>query len=249
MGEAALRVSRAVNYDSIGTVEFLLDGNTRQFYFLEMNTRVQVEHAVTEAVTGLDLVTAQLRVAAGEKIAISQEELRMTGAAIECRIYAEDPETDFLPSPGRIRRLEAPSGPGIREDTGIYPGWNVPVEYDPLLSKLVAWGPSRPEAIARMRRALAEFRIDGIASNVGFFSQVLDHPAFLGGRFDTAFIDDWLKERLPLTHTDEERKLAVLAAAVFELQAGVGGEGAPSSSSSVSDGWKMDGRRRLLRER
>jgi acetyl-CoA carboxylase biotin carboxylase subunit len=245
MGEAALRVARSAGYDNVGTVEFLLDGETRQFYFLEMNTRIQVEHPVTEAVTGIDLVTLQLRIAAGEQLAIRQEDVRLDGAAIECRIYAEDPENEFFPSPGRILRLETPSGPGIREDSGIYAGWTVPLEYDPLLAKLIAWGPTRPEAIARMRRALAEYRIDGIRSNIGFFGEVLGHPAIRDGRFDTGFVDDWLRDRVGQVPSEESRALAVLAAAVFMRDPDPAGRA--DGVSPPPGPWKLEGRRRGLR--
>jgi acetyl-CoA carboxylase, biotin carboxylase subunit len=244
MGEAALRVVRAAGYDSIGTVEFLLDGETGAFYFLEMNTRVQVEHPITEAITGVDLVTGQLRVAAGERLALSQEDVRWSGAAIECRIYAEDPENGFAPSPGRIQWLEPPSGPGIREDTGVYPGWTVPLDYDPLLSKLIAWGPTREVALARMRRALGEYRLGGIAHNVGFFREVLDHPEFVAGEFDTGFIDRWLEQRRREAPSEDVERLALLAAALFEL--GEAGDFAVSGAPAA-DSWKLEGRRRLLR--
>src|SRR6058998_2913070 len=161
MGEAALKVAKAANYYSAGTVEFLVDPE-RRFYFLEMNTRLQVEHPVTELVTGLDLVQLQIRLAAGERLPIVQDNVAMRGAAIECRIYAEDPANNFFPSPGKIRLLRTPSGPGVRDDSGVYEGWTVPIDYDPLISKLVAWGATRDEAIARMKRALSEYHLEGI---------------------------------------------------------------------------------------
>ena len=155
MGAAAVKVARAAEYANAGTIEFLVDRD-RNFYFLEMNTRLQVEHPVTELVTGLDLVAWQLKIAAGEPLTIQQNDVRWTGSAIECRVYAEDPENNFLPFPGKITYLAEPSGPGIRLDEGVYRGWTVPIEYDPLLSKLIAWGNSREETIARLRRALDE---------------------------------------------------------------------------------------------
>src|SRR6266850_5271222 len=153
MGEAALKVVQAANYYNAGTVEFLVDAQ-RRFYFLEMNTRLQVEHPVTEMVTGLDLVKLQIAIAAGEELPLRQEDVVMRGSAIECRIYAEDPDNNFFPSPGKIVRLRKPSGPGVRDDGGVYEGWTVPIEYDPLISKLATWAPTRDEAIAQMRRAL-----------------------------------------------------------------------------------------------
>jgi acetyl-CoA carboxylase biotin carboxylase subunit len=192
MGEAALNVARAAGYVNAGTVEFLMDDN-REFYFLEMNTRLQVEHPVTEAVTGLDLVQEQFRVAAGERLSLRQEDVRLRGWAIECRVYAEDSEHNFLPSPGMIRRLVEPQGPGIRVDSGVYQGWEVPIHYDPLIAKLVSHGSDRPQAIARMRRALKEYVIGGIRTNLGFFEGVLSDPEFTAGRLSTGFIDEFLQ--------------------------------------------------------
>src|SRR5438445_9465028 len=166
MGEVAVHVSKAAGYTNAGTVEFLVD-EAGKFYFLEMNTRLQVEHPVTELVTGLDLVHLQILTAAGAPLPFEQSDLQLRGHAIEVRIYAEDPENNFFPSPGKIARLLTPSGPGIREDTGVYEGWSVPLDYDPMLSKLVAWSPDRQQAIARMQRALDEYFIGGIKSNLG----------------------------------------------------------------------------------
>jgi acetyl-CoA carboxylase biotin carboxylase subunit len=168
MGEAALKIARAAQYSNAGTLEFLVDRD-RNFYFLEMNTRLQVEHPLTELVTGIDLVQWQLRIAAGERLTIAQEDVGWSGCALECRIYAEDPENQFMPSPGRITRLQEPSGPGIRLDSGVYEGWAAPMEYDPLLAKLAVWASSREAAIARMRRALEEYKIGGVRTNRAFF--------------------------------------------------------------------------------
>ncbi|MBU2601403.1 MAG: acetyl-CoA carboxylase biotin carboxylase subunit [Actinobacteria bacterium] len=189
MGEAAVQAARSVGYAGAGTVEFLVDDQER-FYFLEMNTRLQVEHSVTELITGVDLVKMQLLVAYGETLPFTQDDLRIAGAAVECRIYAEDPDRDFMPSPGKITALRAPGGPGIRDDIGVYEGYEVPLYYDPLLSKLSAWGRDRPEAIGRMRRALSEYVIEGIRTNIPFHQRVLRHPDFLAGDFDTKFIDE-----------------------------------------------------------
>ncbi len=189
MGESAVEAARAAGYVNAGTVEFLVDKD-KKFYFLEVNTRLQVEHPVTEMVTGLDLVKQQIKIAAGEKLPYSQKGIKLNGAAIECRIYAEDPQNDFLPSTGVIRSYREPSGPGVRVDSGVYGGFEVPVYYDPLISKLITWGTDRQEAIARMRRALEEYVITGIATTVAFHRQVLDHPEFLSGEFSTHFIDE-----------------------------------------------------------
>ena len=187
MGEAALRVARAAGYANAGTMEFLVDRDLK-FYFLEMNTRLQVEHPVTELATGLDLVEWQLRIAAGERLTLTQHDISWRGSAIECRIYAEDPQNQFLPSPGRIDYLHEPSGPGIRVDSGVYEGWNVPFEYDPLLAKLIAWAPSRETAIHRLDGALSEYAIGGIRTNTSFFRQILADPDFRAGRISTDFL-------------------------------------------------------------
>jgi acetyl-CoA carboxylase, biotin carboxylase subunit len=188
MGAVAVQAAKSAGYTNAGTVEFLVDAE-RKFYFLEMNTRLQVEHPVTELVTGLDLVHLQLRVAAGEKLPFRQEDLALRGHAIECRIYAEDPENNFFPSPGKITRLIRPSGPGVREDSGVYEGWTVPLDYDPMLSKLIVHAADRASAIARMRRALDEYFIGGIKSNLPLFRRILEHPDFAAARIDTGFLD------------------------------------------------------------
>jgi acetyl-CoA carboxylase biotin carboxylase subunit len=194
MGAAALKIARSAGYYNAGTMEFLVDRD-RNFYFLEMNTRLQVEHPVTELVTGLDLAQWQLKIAAGEKLTIRQHDVDWSGSAIECRIYAEDPENGFLPSPGRITRWREPSGPGVRLDSGVYEGWNVPMEYDPLLAKLIAWAPDRELATARMRRALEECVIGGIRTNREFFAGILDDEEFRAGRLSTAFLESFFKRR------------------------------------------------------
>ena len=177
---AAVRVARAADYWNAGTVEFLMDSEAN-FYFLEMNTRLQVEHPVTELVTGIDLVKEQIRIAAGQKLRYKQSDVRNQGSAIECRIYAEDPENNFFPSPGRITQLERPAGPGIRIDSGAYNGWTVPIEYDPLIAKLAAWAPTRDEAIARLQGALSEYHIAGIKTTLGFFREIMSDPIFAPG--------------------------------------------------------------------
>jgi acetyl-CoA carboxylase biotin carboxylase subunit len=185
MGEVAVRAARAVGYRGAGTVEFLVDAQ-RNFYFLEMNTRLQVEHPVTEMITGLDLVRMQIEVAQGERIP-AQEQVVRRGHAIEARVYAEDPARGFMPSPGKITYLRVPAGPGVRDDSGVYSGWVVPQFYDPLLSKLVAWAPTRDQAIARLLRALGEYTVHGITTNLEFLAAVLRHPAFRSGEYDTGF--------------------------------------------------------------
>lgn len=244
MGEAAVRIGALAGYANAGTVEFLVDQD-RNFYFLEMNTRLQVEHPVTEMVSGVDLVKEQLKIAAGQPLAWRQEDIHMRGWALECRIYAEDPANNFFPSPGLITRLKVPSGPGVRDDSGVYEGWSVPLEYDPLLSKLVVWGNDRPEAIARMRRALGEYNVSGIQTNIPFFRHVLDHPDFIAGRIDTSFIDRvlagaWLTESESRDQGTE--RVAMLATALDALRKG----NAQPSRVARGSTWKMAGRESLL---
>jgi len=245
MGEAAVRIGKLAGYASAGTVEFLVDPHLN-FYFLEMNTRLQVEHPITEVVVGIDLVNEQLRIAAGEPLRWQQEEVRMRGAAIECRIYAEDPANNFFPCPGTIRRLQAPRGPGVRSDSGVYEGWTVPLEYDPLLAKLVVWGRDRAEAIARLRRALEEYEVFGIETTIPFFRRVLDHPDFIAGRIDTGFIDRALADGI-LSEEEpsrEEECVALLAAALdtVEQPANQWTHSLPARMSA----WKIAGREALL---
>ncbi len=214
MGACAVMVARAVNYIGAGTVEFLVSDLDRSFYFLEMNTRLQVEHPVTELVTGIDLVREQICVAAGKPLSFSQEEVRMAGHAIECRIYAEDPENNFLPSPGVIKRLRVPQGPGVRDDGGVYEGAEVSIYYDPMISKFAGYGRDREEAIERMRRALAEYEIAGIRTTLPFFHEVMEDEEFVAGRIDTGFISAWKERRKDREPDDEHRDLALIAAAL-----------------------------------
>jgi acetyl-CoA carboxylase, biotin carboxylase subunit len=211
MGEVAVRAARAVDYRGAGTVEFLLDGQ-RNFYFLEMNTRLQVEHPVTEMVSGLDLVRMQLEVAQGLPI-LPQSQVVRRGHAIEARLYAEDAARGFLPSPGKITYLRLPGGPGIRDDGGVYAGWTVSPYYDPLLSKLVAWAPTREQAIARLIRALGDYVVHGITTNVAWLAAALDHPAFRSGDYDTGFCARYARDLLPAPDRALE-EVALIAAAV-----------------------------------
>jgi acetyl-CoA carboxylase biotin carboxylase subunit len=187
MGAAALAGARAIRYVGAGTMEFLLD-ETGKFYFMEMNTRLQVEHPVTEAVSGLDLVKEQIRIAAGEPLGFAQSDLKLRGHAIECRINAEDPDKDFRPSPGRVDYLHFPGGPGVRVDSHIYAGYRIPPMYDSLIAKIITWGHDRPEALSRMRRALGETLIEGISTTIPFQMKVLADRNFIAGRFDTSFV-------------------------------------------------------------
>jgi acetyl-CoA carboxylase biotin carboxylase subunit len=213
MGEVAVRAARSVGYVGAGTVEMLFDSVARSFYFLEMNTRLQVEHPVTELVTGVDLVRWQLMVAQGEKIPLAQEQIPRRGAAIECRVYAED-SVKFLPSPGTITSLRVPSGPGIRNDSGVVAGSVISMHYDPMISKLCAWADSRPAAIDRMRTALGEYHVGGIKTNLGFHRQVMRHPAFRAGEYDTGFIERHRADLVPPPPDQETLGLAAVAAAL-----------------------------------
>jgi acetyl-CoA carboxylase biotin carboxylase subunit len=214
MGECAVKVARAVNYVGAGTVEFLVSDVDRSFYFLEMNTRLQVEHPVTELVTGIDLVREQISVAAGNKLSFEQSEMTMNGHAIECRIYAEDPDNNFLPSPGKITRLRIPQGPGLRDDGGVFEGSDVSIYYDPMISKFAAWGRNRAEAIERMRRALREYEIGGIKTTLPFFRSVMEDPEFIAGALDTGFIAAFDTRRGDVQAEPELEALAIIAAAV-----------------------------------
>ena len=192
MCEAAVRLCRHVGYTSAGTVEFILDAASGEFYFMEMNTRIQVEHPVTEMVSGVDIVKAQLEIAAGKPLTLRQEDIRLAGHAIECRINAEDCDRDFAPCPGQVRRYHAPGGPGIRVDSHLHAGYCVPPYYDSMLAKVVAWGRDRSEAIARMRRALNEMEVDGIKTTIPFHLRLLHHKAFLAGDVHTRFVENEL---------------------------------------------------------
>ncbi|MBL9024158.1 MAG: acetyl-CoA carboxylase biotin carboxylase subunit [Myxococcales bacterium] len=211
MGEVAVKGALAVGYFSAGTFEFLL-GEDGSFYFLEMNTRLQVEHPVTEWITGFDLVAEMVRVANGENCAYDQRSITRRGAAIECRVYAEDPQTGFLPSPGLIEALRAPKGPWVRDDGGYYAGAEVPSHYDPLISKLTAWGPTRAAALARMQRALSEYVVTGIRTNLAFHQKLLAHPEFAAGRYDTGFLERHKADLLGYAHVREEDEAGLAAA-------------------------------------
>jgi acetyl-CoA carboxylase, biotin carboxylase subunit len=250
MGEVAVRAARAVNYCSAGTIEFLADAD-RNFYFLEMNTRIQVEHPVTELVTGIDLVRTQIEIAAGAPLAFGQDDIAQRGWAIECRIYAEDPDNNFAPAPGRIETLHLPEGPGVRNDAGVYAGAEVPVFYDPMISKLVVWGADRAQAIDRMRRALSEFVIAGeLTTNLRFHRWLMEQPRFIAGDFDTKFIDQEFKPgAVEAARGDRELLAAMLLAGVAALNGaghrnGTGESAAPAAHGST---WRSLARIEALR--
>jgi acetyl-CoA carboxylase, biotin carboxylase subunit len=240
MGETAVRIARAANYENAGTIEFLVDSQ-RNFYFLEMNTRLQVEHPVTEMVTGVDLVCEQFRIASGEPLSLTQDQVQIRGFAIECRVYAEDPARALFPSPGVIQRLQEPIGPGVRVDSGIYQGWEVSIHYDPLLSKLTTLGTSREQAIARMYRAIQEYRIGGIKTNLPFLLEILRSEGFIAGKVHTGYLDEMITAIPPKKEQDASffEPYAVAAALAYT-------ERTESSSRTRSpepqNAWKLSGR-------
>ncbi len=241
MGEAALQAARAAGYYNAGTVEFLV-GADASFYFLEMNTRLQVEHPVTEMVTGLDLVRLQIEIASGNPLPLTQQDVRWSGAAIECRIYAEDPANNFFPSPGRITQLAEPSGPGIRVDSTLYQGWTVPIDYDPILAKLIAWAGTREHARQRLLRALSEYRIGGINANVWLFEILLRDPAFQTADLHTGYLDAKLAAEGGFTR-QQDPFLARVAATVLAAQPGKSEVAAAAPASR----WLQAGRQELQR--
>jgi acetyl-CoA carboxylase, biotin carboxylase subunit len=243
MGEAAVRLALSAGYVNAGTVEFLVDGE-ENFYFLEVNTRLQVEHPVTEMVTGLDLVRMQLLIAMGEPLPVRQEDLRLRGHAVECRIYAEDPDNNFFPSPGLITRLVQPGGPGIREDCAVYPGWVVPLDYDPMLSKLVAYAETREEAIDRMLRALGEYVIGGIKTNISLFRRILMDEDFRAGRIDTGYLERLLAREPSGGSEGVPDDVVAIAAAFFAASA----KGPRVEESLEESRWALAGRREGLRQ-
>ena len=243
MGEAAVKLARAAGYANAGTAEFLAD-DAGNFYFLEMNTRLQVEHPVTELVTGVDLVHLQLRAAAGEPLGLRQTDIRWQGAAIECRIYAEDPDHGFFPSPGRILHLTEPAGPGVRVDSGVYPGWEVPLDYDPMLAKLTAHAADRPAAIARLLRALHECAVTGVTTNLSFFRDLLRDPEFAEGRLHTGFVAEFVERR---PHYAPDTLLDRLAAAVAAVHTRDTEPERPAADPLRYSRWAREGRRSMLR--
>lgn len=188
MGETAVKAAKAVNYKNAGTIEFLVDKHNN-YYFMEMNTRIQVEHGITELVTGIDLVKEQIKIASGEELSIKQEDIKIQGHAIECRINAENPQKGFMPSPGKIEYFNVPGGPGVRLDTAVYQGYDIPPNYDSMIGKLMVYGKDRYEAINKMERALGEFIIDGVDTNIDFQYDLINNPKFIAGKYDTSFIE------------------------------------------------------------
>jgi acetyl-CoA carboxylase, biotin carboxylase subunit len=241
LGNAALKICRAAEYWNAGTLEFLAD-QQGDFYFLEMNTRLQVEHPITELVTGVDLVQWQVRIAAGERLSLQQSDIKPRGSAIECRVYAEDPDEGFLPSPGKIAGYVEPGGPGVRVDAGVYDGWNVPIDYDPLLAKLIVWAATRNAAIARMKRAVSEYSISGITTNLPLFSAIMSDPEFCAGMLHTGFLEEF-QSRTPPRSDEQHETIAAMLGCVLA------GETNPPATNHESPGsrWLRNGLRELQR--
>ncbi len=239
MGEAAVQAAKAVGYQSLGTVEFLVTPEL-DFYFLEMNTRLQVEHPVTELVTGLDLVTMQIRMAAGEVLPLKQEDVKISGHAIECRVSSENAAAGFMPSIGKITAVEQPSGPGVRLDSALTAGYEVSLYYDPMLAKLITSGESREQAIVRMQRALNEFRIEGIHSNLTFLHTLISTPEFAAAAFDTGWVeanlDQLIEQMNPSVPDNEQQAAAIVAAFLAHQQAERSGSHAPNSTEAATQG-------------
>ncbi len=253
MGKAAVTAVQSVGYVGAGTCEFLVDKND-DFYFLEMNTRIQVEHAITEAITGIDIVKAMIRVAAGDPLGIEQQDVKITGHAIEARIYAEDPDNGFVPSPGEIIVYRPAGGIGIRVDSGVHHGATVTVHYDPMVAKLIAWGSDRAEAIDRLKRALSEFVVKGIKTSIPFHQMVMRHPIFLEGKYDTGFIDDHMDggkggDELQAQNDPETRRVAFMLAAIAAYQRDKrrASTAQKSKSGGGGDPWSDFARRAQLR--
>jgi acetyl-CoA carboxylase, biotin carboxylase subunit len=246
MGQVAVKAGQSVGYTNAGTVEFLVDKD-KNFYFLEMNTRLQVEHPTTEMVTGVDIVKEQIRIARGRSLRYSQEDIRWNGWAIECRINAEDPYNNFLPSTGRITHSQLPNGPGVRVDSGIYPGFEITPYYDSMISKLIVWGESRAESILRMRRALEEYRLIGVKSNLPFHQRLMDSLRFMGGQFDTRFVEErFAMDQFEAVRQAPEEIAAIFASLVADLQNRKAANIVRPSERDTSN-WKWMGRWERLR--
>ncbi|NPA38100.1 MAG: acetyl-CoA carboxylase biotin carboxylase subunit [Chlorobi bacterium] len=245
MGKQAVAAAKSVNYVGAGTVEFLVDNN-RNFYFLEMNTRLQVEHPVTELVTGKDLVKAQILIADGQPLPYKQEDLTQNGHAIECRIYAEDHRNNFMPSPGLVKQITEPLGQGVRTDGYVYEGYEIPYHYDPMISKLITWAPTRDEAIERMKRALYEYKITGVKTSIPFLTKIMETKDFYEGKYDTHFIEKNLDSLLDESGCDQECEDIALFVAYLEYNDKLKKKSDSSSApaQSGSNGWKDFARRK-----
>jgi acetyl-CoA carboxylase biotin carboxylase subunit len=251
MGKVAIAAAESVNYVNAGTIEFLFDSRDNKYYFLEMNTRLQVEHPVTEMVTGVDIVKEQIAIAAGRRMKNNQKDIVNKGWAIECRITAEDPFNNFMPSSGSVVYLQEPTGPGVRVESSLYRGMELNLYYDPMVAKLVVWGETRAEAILRMRRALNEYRIGGIKTSIPFHQEMMDSTEFIWGTFDTGFLGRWRMNRLNRPTNDQEKVVATAAALIAheEGRKAVHIGGSRNDEQSSSGLWKQAGRMRAVRGR
>jgi acetyl/propionyl-CoA carboxylase alpha subunit len=245
MGEAAVTMARSAGYLNAGTVEFLLDSENGQFYFLEMNTRLQVEHPITEQVLGLDLVEWQVRIASGEELTISQDDIQARGHAVECRIYAEDPNHNFVPSAGTLVKWLPPSGPGLRLDSGVAQGQEISIHYDPMLAKLIAWGPDRSSSLRRMDLALSQFPVLGLVTNIPFLRQVIRRPRFLEGDYDTGFLTGDSGVGRPELSQDALYLARALAAWAAHEGPGHGPRIQTGPAEAQNNPWRTAGRLRL----
>lgn len=245
MGQSAVEAAKSVNYTGAGTIEFLVDDDLN-YYFLEMNTRLQVEHPITERITGFDLVKEQILIASGYQLKYSQNEISFRGHSIECRIYAEDPANNFMPSPGVVQKIIEPMGLGVRSDGYVYEGYEIPIYYDPMISKLVIWGSNREEALDRMKRSLEEYFILGVRTNIDFLKRIFDNPVFREGKYNTHFIEEnekFLKEECKSSEKTED--LAMIVAFIEHLNSTKGNE--QQLSKTETSAWKLKGRQQLLR--
>ena len=245
MGKHAVAAAQAVNYSGAGTIEFVTDDNLN-YFFLEMNTRLQVEHPITEQVVGVDLVREQINVAWGEKLRFKQEDLSQHGHAIEVRIYAEDPENNFMPSPGKIQNIHYPLGPGVRHDSYAYSGFDIPIYYDPMISKLVVWGNNRDEAIDRMKRALKFFKVTGVKTSIPFLYKIMDVPAFKKGRYTTHFIQNHEKELKTTEHCSEEYQDMAAVAAFLDYLKAAESDHSNNHVNGNHSAWKEFGRKKAV---
>jgi acetyl/propionyl-CoA carboxylase alpha subunit len=241
MGIVAVRAAQAVGYTNAGTIEFLVDKD-RNYYFLEMNTRLQVEHPVTEMVTGVDIVKEQIRIARGRQMRYDQASVRLNGWAIECRINAEDPYNDFMPSTGRISHIIMPTGPGVRIDTGVFPGFEISPYYDSLISKLIVWGEARAEAILRMRRALEEYKIVGVRTNIPFHQNLMDSHRFMAGQFDTRFVEERFSMESPESKEERQAEIAAIIATLVAHQQTQRAVHIVQRGERDASNWKLYGR-------
>lgn len=246
MGDAAITAVKASKYTNAGTVEFMIDKN-RNFYFLEMNTRLQVEHPVTELITGIDIVKEQLHIAAGEHLSIKQKDVNISGVAIECRISAEDPDNNFIPSTGKITELIEPGGPGVRIESGIFEGFEVPIFYDPLIAKLLVWAPTRREAISRMRRALSEYKIRGIKTGIPFHKMVMQNIDFVKGDYDTTFVDKFISAVSIKKKEKVSPQIAAIAGAIGKFMKEEKAIGIKKAHRQEYSKWRLVARQAMLR--